>query len=593
MWGISDRRSLSRAAAIVMPLAAGAYGLSRLTPRLPAADLRVADAVSIATLDPAQISWLQDIRLAIQLYEGLCVDDPSGGGVMAGCADPVTGASQANESATTYRFRIRDQARWSNGDPVEADDFVFAWRRALEPGTARDYAYFFEKIVGVADYLAWRKAEISRLAEVPPEDRATAAARHWSEADERFRRDVRIVAEDARMLRIELTRPVAYFRELLTGPVFLPLHRHTVRDYERRDASGLLFYDSRWCKPGRTHYNGAYLLADWRFKRGLRLNKNPHYHGAAGVQIGSIDWIEVADANTAWIMYETGSIDWLLSLEAGFTPELVGREGPSLRHDVRAFPAFGTYFYNINCAPRMPDGSPNPLADRRVRQAITMAIDRAAICAEITRRGEPPATTLIPPGTIADYPGVDGLAFDAEAASRLLAEAGFPRGRGLPEISLLYNNEAGHGLIAQAVAAMLKAHLGMRVRLIGKEAQSYREDKQRHNFMIARASWYGDYDDPTSFLDIFRADSGNNDSAYADPEFDRMLNAADLTQGHLERLAALADCERYLVRDALPLIPLFHYTNVYAYNPRRLTGVSLSPRLLPLMRQVALLERGP
>ncbi len=589
MW---DRRSLSRALVVGLPLAAGAYGLSRLTPRPPTADLRVADAVSIATLDPAQISWLQDIRLAIQLYEGLCVNDPSGGGVLAGCAEWAADGAHADETAISYRFRIREQARWSNGDPVEADDFIFAWRRALEPGTARDYAYFFEKIAGVSEYLAWRRAEIARLAELPTTDRTIAAARHWAEADARFRRDVRIVAEDARTLRIDLVRPVAYFRELLTGPVFLPLHRQTVREYERRDPSGLVFYDSRWCKPGRTHYNGAYALVDWRFKRGLRLERNPHYHSAASVRIESIDWIEVADANTAWIMYETGSVDWLLSLEAGFTPELV-RGGPSRRDDVHAFPAFGTYFYNLNCASGMPDGSPNPLADVRVRRAIAMAIDRAAICAEVTRRGEPPATTLVPPGTIADYPRVDGLAFDSDAARRLLADAGYPRGRGLPEISLLFNNEAGHGLIAQAVAAMLKTHLGMRVRLIGKEAQSYREDKQRHHFMIARASWYGDYDDPTSFLDIFRSDSGNNDSAYADPEFDRMLEAADHTQGHIARLAALADCERYLVREALPLVPLFHYTNVYAYNPRRLTGVSLSPRLLPLMRQVALVERGP
>lgn len=569
--------------------------LLRLTPKEPAADLRVVDAVSIGTLDPAQMSWLQDIRVAVQLYEGLVTREPGGG-------TAVGGAGDVDPTRTVYTFHLRDDARWSNGAPVRSDDFAFAWRRAIEPGTARDYAFFFNNIRGVAEYVAWRQAEIDRLSRISESQRPSAAAEHWREADRRFAEHVGIRCIDPQKLRVELTHPVAYFDELLACPVFMPLHRASVIRFEQRSDAGLVYYDPQWCKPGNTCYNGAYVLKQWQFKRGLLLERNPFYRDARKVSIDTVEWLDVSSVDTAWLMYETHRVDWLLSLESGFAPELLSRSSSSVpgarntngrpRDDIHAFQAFGTYFYNFNCRPRLPDGESNPLADARVRRAFCMAVNREELCNRVTRRDEPAATSLIPPGTIDGYPVVAGLSTDIPAARHLMAEAGWPDGRGFPEVTLLFNNESNHGLIAQSVAAMLKANLGVRVRLVGKEAQSYREDKKQHHFMIARASWYGDYDDPTSFLDVFQAGNGNNDSALDDPSYDGMLARADRVAGPAGRLSALAACETYLVRDAAPILPLFHYVNIYAYNPRVVKGVQLDPRLLPLLKDIRI-DRDP
>ncbi len=578
-----------RTLTVIALIVAAIYGLLRLAPKELEADLRVVDAVSIGTLDPAQMSWLQDMRIAVQLYEGLLTRE-SGEGVA------VAGDDILDPSRTTYTFRLRGDARWSNGDPVRSDDFAFAWRRAIEPGTARDYAFFLNNIRGVAAYVAWRQGEIDRLGRLPPAARAAAAEEHWREADRRFAETVGIVCVDAATLRVDLTHPVAYFDELLACPVFMPLHRPSVIRYEQRSDTGLVFYEPQWCKPGNTCYNGAYVLKQWQFKRGLMLDKNPYFRDAENVRTNTVEWLDVSSVDTAWLMFETQRVDWLLSLESGFAPELLSQSASNIagarnksggrRDDIHAFQAFGTYFYNFNCNSTLPDGAPNPLADPRVRRAFCMAVSRDDLCSRVTRRDEPAATTLIPPGTIIGYPVVDGLRTDIAAARRLLAEAGWPDGRRFPEVTILFNNESNHGLIAQSVDAMLSASLGVRVRLVGKEAQSYREDKKQHRYMIARASWYGDYDDPTSFLDAFQSGNGNNDSALIDPAYDAMLKRADAVADPADRLAALAACEGYLVRDAAPILPLFHYVNIYAYNPRVVKGVRLNPRLLPLLKDI-------
>jgi len=578
-----------RTLTVIALMIAAIYGLLRLAPKEPVAELRVVDAVSIGTLDPAQMSWLQDMRVAVQLYEGLLTRE-SGEGVA------VAGAGTPDHSQTIYTFRLRGDARWSNGDPVRSDDFAFAWRRAIEPGTARDYAFFLNNIRGVAAYVAWRQGEIDRLSRLPSAARSAAAEAHWREADRRFAETVGIVCVDAGTLRVELTHPLAYFDELLACPIFMPLHRASVIRFEQRSDLGLVFYEPQWCKPGNTYYNGAYALKQWQFKRGLMLEKNPYFRDAATVRTNTVEWLDVSSVDTAWLMFETQRVDWLLSLESGFAPELLSQSASRIpgarntsggrRDDIHAFQAFGTYFYNFNCNPILPDGTPNPLADPRVRRAFCMAVNRDDLCSRVTRRDEPAATSLIPPETIRGYPVVDGLGTDIAAARRLLAEAGWPDARRFPEVTILFNNEANHGLIAQSVAAMLSANLGVRVRLVGKEAQSYRDDKKQHRFMIARASWYGDYDDPTSFLDPFLAGNGNNDSALVDPAYDAMLRRADAVADPAARLAALAACEAYLVRVAAPILPLFHYVNIYAYNPRVVKGVQLNPRLLPLLKDI-------
>lgn len=546
------------------------------------AQFRFSGSGAIATLDPAQMSWIQDLRIAGLMYEGLFATDPDTLRPIPACAEHV----DVDASDREYTFRLRDDARWSNGDPVTADDFVFAWRRAIEPGTAADYAFFFHDIEGLAEYVAWRWQEINRIAALPAAHRADAATRHLVEADARFARSVSLRALDPRTLHVRLRRPVAYWLDIASFAAAYPLHRRSVEPWRRVGESGIVYYDEQWAKPGCTHYNGPYVLSDWRFKRGLTLRRNPHYWDRGRIHIDSVAYVDVADPDTAWLMYSTGRLDWLPSVEASFAPVLVAQARQ--RPDVHPYRAFGTYYYNVNCRARLWDGRPNPFADPRVRRAFSLAVDRQALVDHVTRRGEPAATTLVPPGVIPDYPAVEGPGFDPVRARAELAAAGYPDGRGFPRVRLLYNTDGNHGLIAESMAGMWRSTLGVGVRLAGKEVQSFREDKKNQVFMVARASWYGDYLDPTTFLDTLRRDNGNNDSAFADDAYEALLDAAESEQNPLARLARLAEAERYLVSEAAPIIPLYGFVHIAAFDPQRADGLSVNARMVLSLKDVTL-----
>ena len=573
-------------------LVPAAWLIGRTAPRAARPDLRLIENVSIATLDPAAISQLQDIRVAMQVFEGLFVFNPNGAAPRPGCiTDYVVDHDRIN-----WEFHIRPDARWSNGDPVTAGDFIFAWRRAFEPGTAQDYAFFFEAIDGVKDYVAWRRAEIERIGRLPKSEQRSERDKHLELADVRFRDHVGLFAAGPVTLRVRLARPVAYWLDLLTAPVFGPLHEASVSRFRVYDDVGQIYYDPRWIRPGQTEFNGAYVLADWRFKQRLTLRANPHYWGRDSVRIRSVEVLDVVDSNTAWLMYEDGHVDLLPSIKVSYAPELLAKSNsplpgalnhaPDGRDDLHACGAFGTYFYNFNCQPRLPDGSPNPIANRRLRRAIALAIDRKTLCESVLRQDEIPTTVFIPPGAIAGYPAVDGLAFNPAAAQAELRAAGYPKPADVPELVIRYNNEGNHGLIAQTIEAMLRKNLGIRVRSEGQESQTFSDSKQRQDFLIARASWYGDYSDPTTYLDVLTSGNGNNDSGYADPHYDALLAQAEKTADPAERMKILAQAETRLVRETLPILPLYHDVNVFAFRPDRLRGFTLNPRLLWLYQDL-------
>lgn len=568
-------------------LLAGLFWLiGRASPSAERADLRLIENVSIGTLDPAAISQLQDIRVAIQVFEGLTAFNPQGGEPRAGCATDWT----VDDTRTNWEFHIRPDARWSNGDPVTAGDFLFAWRRAIEPGTAKDYAFFFELVAGVKEYVQWRHAEIARISALRPDAQLAARDAHLAESDRRFADTVAMTADGPHTLRIRLTRPVAYWLDLLSTPVFMPLHESTVRPFRMPDDAGHIFYDPRWLRPGVTVFNGPYVLSDWRFKRSLTLRANPMHPDHAALRVRSVEILDVTDSNTAWLMYDDGRVDLLPSVKAVYTPELVERsDSPysnALNHnsggrdDIHAIGAFGTYFYNLNCQPRLPGGKSNPLANPALRRAIAMAVDSNALCRGVLRQNEVPADTLIPPGTIDGYPRIQGLPFDPLRAKAELASAGYRSPTDVPEIVISYNHEANHGIIAQTVESMLKKNLGIRVRTEGKESQTFSAAKQDHDFQIARASWYGDYGDPTTFLDVFTTGNGNNDSGYRDPNYDGLLALAEKADAAPSRLRLLSKAEKRLMQETLPLLPLYHDVNVYAFRPSQVRGIVLNPRLL-------------
>ena len=594
----------------------GLVGASVLSDRpLPRADFTFINRGDVNTLDPQRMSWLQDLRVARLLFEGLVQND-----VLSedfGIVPAVAESWSVSEDGRTYTFRLRDDARWSNGEPVTAEDFRYSWRRAMLPDLASDYVGMFMLIRGAQDFYDWREASLSEFADRPDEgDRAEAARGLWEDTKARFDAVVGLTAPDPRTLVVELERPIPYFLDLCAFAVFYPVYAPLVEQFERPDPdTARLIRRPGWTKPGVLISNGPFELTRWRFKRDMRLEANPNWWNTDSLAVRSIDIPSVNDPNASVLAFQTGSVDWLSDVTAAYRGDMLAdkmdfyrehaeevvrlqalgldafevdrRLPPDPRKDIKATPVFGTYFYNFNCKPLLPDGRPNPFADARVRRAFAMCVDKRAIADQVRRLGEPPADTLIPPGSIGGYTGPRGLpnvgdarnqaerdAIVAEARA-LLADARFP-----PDfvVELLFNKDSGHDLIGQALAKNWQEHLGVQTSLAQKEIKIFREDLKNKQYMTARAGWFGDYGDPTTFLDICHSKDGNNDRAYNNPEYDALLEAAAVELDPAERMALLSEAERILVERDLPLIPIFTYANVSMFSSEKITGLTPHPR---------------
>ncbi len=588
----------------------GVIGLSTLWffagQTTPPADFNFAQADDITTLDPARVAWTQDVRIATSIWEGLYSYHPV-------TNEPVAAVAyyppDISADGVTYTFTLRPDARWSNGDAVTADDFIYSWRRSIEPGTAADYAFIVaENIAGAQDYQNWRHEAVRTLTllkdladnkAISQDDRdflaelniTDAPAADWTsiaddyrqnhlrQMNERFSR-VGLKGLDDHHLQVTLPRSIPYFSDLMSFSTFLPVHRASLEKLRIVDPEDpavrltLWTYDSHWTKPDyhKDGYpgiitNGPYRLAEWRFKQYLRLEANPCYWDRANVHCQSIKLHIIPEASTAFLQYERGELDWLNDLNRlNFAPALVEQMNAGIRKDIHVHPAFGTYFYFFNCREKFNDGSPNPLADRRLRQALTLAVDKQALVDKVKKVGNLPAFTFIPPGSIAGYQAGEGPGYNPEKARDLLAQAGFPNGKGLRELVLLYDTQKDHDKTAQAITEMWRNNLGIKVRLEGKELKTFDEDRDNQNYMIARGSWFGDYMDPTTFLDMLVTGNGNNESGFSCREYDDLIHKAAALNDPQERMQRLSQAEDMINSVYLPVMPLYYYINLTAFR---------------------------
>jgi oligopeptide transport system substrate-binding protein len=279
------------------------------------------------------------------------------------------------------------------------------------------------------------------------------------------------------------------------------------------------------------------------------------------------------------LKYESGTVDWLSEVSPEIAPDLIRMH----REDLRLFPGFGTYFYSVNCNPRLPDGKDNPFHDVRVRQAFAMSIDKIPIVKSITRLGQPIATTFIPPGAFPHYVLPTGLPYDVARARKLLADAGYPGGAGFPRVSILFNNETtDHKFIAQNIRKQWADALGVNVDLEGIEINTFRSRLHDKSYSLARAAWTGDYNDPSTFTDKYLSSSENNDSAWSNARYDALCEKATHERDPLARLKILHDAEQILC-DQAPIIPLYHYVNTYMFRDD-VKGIPLNPRQTTLFK---------
>jgi oligopeptide transport system substrate-binding protein len=521
------------------------------------------------TLDLGVMSWQQDMRVAYALYEGLYTCDPK-------TLQPIPGSAYApevNKEQTVYTFRIRPEAKWSNGDDLTAGDFVFAWRRMIEQPA--EYSYLFSNLKGAKEYevaFAQWKDDLAARKKVTAPDFKT----------------VGVEALDRKTLKVTLAQPVVYFYSLCAFPSFFPQHEPSMRAYAKKDDSGtyVASYDQAFTRPPHLVGNGPYRLAEWSFKRRVRMEANEFYWDKAHVQSRVIDQLYIDDQMAAFRAYESKRVDWLAEMDNDLAADLVEKQ----RGDLKVFPNFGTYFMDFNCLPTLKNGKPNPFGDRRVRRAFSMAVDRDPIVRNVTRTGERVANTLVPLGSFPTYHSPKGLPYNIAEAKRLLAEAGYPDGKGFPHLRITFNSDfSQHGQIAQVLRRQWQENLGVDLELEAVEIKVFGDRLHNHEFDIGRASWYGDYYDPSTFTDVFKSTSDNNDSSYNVPAYDELLKKAEVEIDPEKRYQILADAENMLLEDA-PILPLYQYVGHYMYRGN-VTGIPSDSRLMIMMQGVKV-ERG-
>jgi oligopeptide transport system substrate-binding protein len=489
------------------------------------ADLVVLNGAEPESIDPAEITGQLDGRVAYALFEGLLHFDRFG--------HPQPGIARSwdiSPDRLTYTFHLRSEAKWSNGDPVTANDFVASWKRALSPETASEYAYIFFPI---------RNAEAF---------------------NERTGKDfsaVGVRALDSQTLQVELANPTPYFLDLCCFMTYLPVHLPSIQKY-----------GDDWIKPGKLVNDGPFLLKEWKLNYRMRLEKNPNFWDAKNVRLQTVDLLPVENAITAYNFYASKVAD--LILDKGLTPPSLIPELKA-REDFHAAPFLGDYFIRFNVTRKA-------FSDPRVRQAFAMVIDRDRIVRKITQAGEPPAYSFTPPGTAGNYQPPRMFGLNPERARSLLAEAGYPSGRGFPTVSYLYDNKKLNEDIAVEIQSMISQELGIHVELVKQEWKVYLNSTNRLDYDFCRSSWIGDYNDPNSFLECFVTNGGNNRTGWSNPNYDELIAAAAKEADPQARLQVLTRAEDILLNQGTPICPLYFYMGIQIYDGTKFGGIE--PNLL-------------
>jgi oligopeptide transport system substrate-binding protein len=489
----------------VLGLALGLALLAVLAPPAGAQPqvFRINNLAEPESVDPGIVTGVPEHRIVSNLFEGLATNDPKD-------LSPQPGMARSwsiSKDGLTYTFTLRD-ATWTDGRKVTAHDFVYAWERVLNPKLGAKYAQQLYYLKHGEDY---NKGKVTDF------------------------RQVGVRAADDRTLVVTLHAPTPYFLFLTTFYTLYPVPRWTI------EAHG-----TDWVKPGKIVSNGPFRLASWVPQRELVLEKNPAHWDAATVKLDRVVFIPTDDLNTAYKQFQAGESDWCTSVP----PAQI--DAAKQRPEYYATPYLGTYFIRFNV-------TKPPFADVRVRKALSMAVDREALTRFVTKAGEIPTTSFVP-ASLSGYEGPRGPGLDPAAAKKLLAEAGFPGGKGFPKTELLYNTSEQHRAITQAIQQMWKEHLGIDVELVNVEWKVYLAKLSSLDYQISRGGWIGDYPDPNTFLDMWISGGGNNRTGWSNKRFDELIARAQTLAGR-ERMTLLAEAEKILVVDEAPILPLYTYVN--------------------------------
>ena len=472
-------------------------------------------------IDPHIVTGVPEHHILISLCEGLTIPNPNptgSDGYIPGTAESWTVSDDGKE----YIFKLNKNAKWSNGDPVTADDFVWSWKRILTASLGSQYPDMLYYLVGAYEY---HNGEIDNFDEVG------------------------IKALDSHTLKVNLKNPTPFFIGLLSHYSTWPVHKETVLKHGDIDDR-----NGEWTRPGNFVCNGPFQLKTWELNNRIVVEKNPHYYDASMVRLNEIHYYPVSNVMTEDRMFRAGQLHLTSSMPTQKCPIYIEEKNPNLKID----PYMGTYFYRINT-------ENETLSDVRVRKALAYSIDRQLLVDKVTQCGQIPAYSFTPPGSNGYQPSTE-IPYDPVLAKQLLAEAGYSSDKPFPKLEILFNTNEGHRKVALAIQQMWQNELGIEVELVNQDWKVYLSREMVGDFQISRAGWIGDYEDPNTFLDLMRPNRGNNKTGWENMDFDALVEEANTINNQDKRYELLNEAEKILI-DNMPIIPLYTYVRVYQLSP--------------------------
>lgn len=469
------------------------------------------NGTEISGLDPHGTNGLPETRIISALFEGLVAKDPKTLEIVPALADRW----EISADGLRYRFHIRENAHWSNGDIITAQDFVNAWRRGLMPGLANET---------VSSLFLFKNAEKFYRNEIS---------------------DISLVgfkADGDHYLDVELENPTPYFLQLLDYIAMFPVHTKSIKMYGELDDPA-----NPWTKPGKIVSNGPFMLKEWIPGKSLVVEKNPFYWDKDIVKLKEIHFMPVDQLLVEERMFKAKHLHRTEWMPFEKMPAYKARNDSQYNH----YPYFSTYFYVFNT--KKP-----PFDNVKVRKALAHAIDRQLLTEKVTNGVQMPAGAFTPPDTLG-YTSRAQIDFNLEKARKSLAEAGYPDGKGFPKVALTYNTSEDHRKIAEAIQQMWKKNLNIDVDIQNKEWKVFLYEMKSMNHQIARRAWAGDYIDPNTFLEIFSSYSGENRTGWNNPQYDQLLQKAATITNKEERYEIFQQAEKLLLDEA-PFIPIYYYT---------------------------------
>lgn len=470
-------------------------------------------------IDPSTVTGVPEQRIISALFEGLLSENPKTLAPEGAVAESWT----LSQDGLVYTFKLRKNVKWSNGDPITADDFVYAYHRILSPKLGSQNAYMLYCMKNAEKFNKGQLKDFSKVG---------------------------VKAIDKSTLQISLGKPTPYFLSLITHMAWFPINKNVIEKYGTIDQRG-----TKWTLPGNLVGNGPFLLKDWEVNKVVTVVKNPRYWDADNVKLNEIDFFPINDNQAEERTFRAGQLHLTYTVPSSKIA-YYQKNKPSFIH---ISPYLGTYYmvFNVNKPPFT-----SPL----VRRALSLAIDRKSLAEDVVKGGKVPADSFTPPDT-GSYTARTNLQYDVKFAKECLAKAGFPDGKGFPVVELMYNTSERNRQISEAIQAMWQINLNIKVELVNKEWKMYLDTFRTRDFSIATASWIGDFNDPLAFLGMWTSDSTNNRAKWSNQQYDKLMEDAAATTEQSLRFDLFQEAEKLLMEQA-PIIPLYYYTSMVLISPQ-------------------------